>query len=163
MVLSILHPHTCGFARVAAWQIAKEVDDGVRRDVGESPKSFISRQIQERFERYNLIFQGNENLCFPNAQCLNKILGDLRKKFSSWDRRKIDERNEYIDTFSIANWTKLPPNSQLEHNVQECKACLEKNSRQQTLFPIKSRRFFGCGKKKFRFNSERTPNKKCQC
>lgn len=59
MVVSLIQPHTCGFAKVAAWQVTRAVVSEIKRDENESPKDYQARTVQEMFTRFTELFSGN--------------------------------------------------------------------------------------------------------
>lgn len=163
MVLSFIQPSTCGFARGIAWQVAKEVDEKIKCQDNESRQEHQARQMQERFKRYCAVFATNKENFLIEYQGFRKILPDLRKKFREWNRRKIQERNQYTGAFNIKSWNALTLEQQGEHSLQNCSACRKRYSNIQSLFPVKSKRFIGCTRKKTPLLSvEITSSQECQ-
>ena len=100
MVLSFIHPVTCGFARGVAWQISKQLDEEWKFGDSEDRLQLKGTcPITIRYNRFNAVFEScKEN--FPiDLKGFRKILPDLRKKFAGWDRRKVQERNQYTRHF----------------------------------------------------------------
>jgi hypothetical protein len=95
MVFSFIHPATCGFTRGIAWEISKEIDEEWK--FGDSDTRSKAKQqpcqITVRFNRFNAVFECCKENFAIDLKGFRKILPDLRKKFSGWDRRKIHERN----------------------------------------------------------------------
>ena len=59
MVISLIHPHTCGFAKVAAWEATRTVLREMERDENESPKEYEDRKMELIFSRFVANFNGN--------------------------------------------------------------------------------------------------------
>ena len=123
MVLSFIHPTTCGFARGIAWEISKKVDDEWKfGDSDTRTKLKQSCQITERFNRFVAVFASCKENFAIDLKGFRKILPDLRKKISGWSR-KIHERNQYTATFNTKSWKRLPAAEQVKHTFQNCQAC----------------------------------------
>ena len=105
MVISLIHPHTCGFAKVAAWEATRTVLSEMERDENESPKEHEDRKMKLIFGRFVENFNGNNYNIYFNMFC--EKLPALRKKFNSWNSRKIYEREKYLNVFSTENWKQL--------------------------------------------------------
>jgi hypothetical protein len=37
MVISLIYPHTCGFAKAAIWRVTKDVTEKIKRNDSETP------------------------------------------------------------------------------------------------------------------------------
>ena len=121
--LSFIHPHVSGFARVVAWQIAKQVDGDVKRQNDETSTTHLVRQKDERFRRYCEMFQGNENFSIDKSH-FTKMLRNLRLKFRDWNPRLIEQRHHYVQVFAVENWTELTKEIQSDHNLEGCGASI---------------------------------------
>lgn len=143
MVLSFIHPLTCGFAKGIGWQVAKKVDVEIKCQENESRQEHQTRQMQERFDRFSVVFATCKENFAIDFKSFRKVLPDLRKKFSGWNRRKMHERNQYTGAFNIESWNALSLAQQGEHTLQDCKACRNRFSNIQSLFPVKAIRFIG--------------------
>jgi hypothetical protein len=142
---TFLHPLTCGFARGIAWQVAAQVDAdrNLKCQDNETRKHYLMRLLREKYDRFSVLFQCcKEN--FPvDFKRFQAIFPPLREKFSRWNHRKIAERNQYMATFNIEEWNKLPLPIKVKHAFQNCKQCQLKHSDTQALFPVKCKRFTG--------------------
>jgi hypothetical protein len=121
MVLSFIHPTTCGFARGIAWEISNKLDAQWKYGDNDSQsKQKQSCKIEDRFTRFNSVFEScKENLAI-DLKCFRKILPDLRKKFAGWNLQKIHERNQYTATFNIESWKRLSVAQQGQHTFENC-------------------------------------------
>ena len=98
MVVSHVHPQTCGFAKVAAWEVTRAVVSEIKRDENETPKGHRERTIEDMFGWFTQQFAGYN---FPiNLKMYRKNLPDLRKKLSTWNPRKIKKHEQYLKVFS---------------------------------------------------------------
>ena len=141
MVLSFIHPTTCGFVRGIAWEISKKVDDEWKfGDSDTRTKLKQSCQITERFNRFVAVFASCKENFAIDLKGFRKILPDLRKKIAGWSR-KIHERNQYTATFNTKSWKRLPAAEQVKHTFQNCQACQDHFVAVQALFPVQSIRF----------------------
>ena len=144
MMLSFIHPTTCGFARGIAWEISKTVDSEWKFGDDETrAKLKQSSQITERFNRFSAAFESCKENFGIDFKLFRKILPDLRTKFSRWTPRKIHERNQYTATFNIKSWKSLSQSRKVQHTFENCRACNDRYVSIQSLFPIKSSQFTG--------------------
>ena len=78
MVISLIHPHTCGFAKVAAWTATRAVLSETERDDNvQSLKDYESRKIHCIFSKFEENFKGNSNF-----EIDFKTFKDFMSKFS---------------------------------------------------------------------------------
>ena len=66
----------------------------------------------------------------------------LRDMFSRWNPRRQDEKEKYLETFSIKNgkdsvWKKK------EYSFSNCQGCYHRYAEIQALLPVKSNQFLG--------------------
>ena len=142
-MISLIHPHTCGFAKVAAWTAARAVLSETERDVNvESLKDYESRKVQCIFGKFEDNFNGNSNFEI-DFKTFRKKLPDLRKTFSTWNPRKFDERQKYLTTFSCEKRRQLGNERKAEHSLMDCQACSHRYV-EQSFFPVSSKQFLGC-------------------
>ena len=142
MVISLIHPHTCGFAKAAVWQVTRAVVAENNRDENETPKQHQARNVQEIHKRFTHMFAGRKFAI--DFKTFHRKLPDLRKKFSTWNSRKIQERQLYLDAFSADNWDQQPPERKAEHSLMDCQGCFHRYSVFQSFFPVASQEFKGC-------------------
>ena len=146
MGYSLIHPLACGFARVSAWQIARQVDSEVKCKQDETAKMHQVRQNQERFDRFVANFKGFENFNIDKYHFL-KTIGSLRLKFRNWNPRLIAERDKYTEAFSVKNWENMSHAQKCQHKLHDCNACMCSYSHLQSLFPVKSRAYHAIKKR----------------
>ncbi|CAB4002168.1 Hypothetical predicted protein [Paramuricea clavata] len=158
MVVSLIHPNTCGFAKVIAWQLEKSTASTAIRSDGESLPKFRSRISKLHYENFIEAFsecKENYSISFATFQ---KRFQDLHTKFVKWNSRKINERVKYLATFETEKWKKLPSSKKAEHSLQECRGCSHSYSYEQSLFPVKSKQFNNCQDKNNFVTATQTAN-----
>lgn len=109
MVICLIHPYTCGIAKTAVWQITRAVVAKVKRVGNETPKEHRARVVQEIHKRFTFMFTDTESRFAVDFKSFHRKLPELRKKFSTWNSRKAQERKQYLQAFSADSWNKLAP------------------------------------------------------
>ena len=123
MVISFIHPTTCGFAKVIAWQLAKSTQSKAERSEGESLPKFRSRISMLHYDNFVQAFtecKENFSVDFAAFQCK---FPELKKKFVRWNSRKINEHVVYLATFEAEKWKKLTSSKKAEHSLMNCVGC----------------------------------------
>jgi hypothetical protein len=144
MVICLIHPHTCGFAKTAAWQITRAVTTKVKCSENETPKSHHTRVVQEIYNRFTSMFSSTGSRFAVDFKSFNRKLPELRKKFSTWNSRKAQEREQYLEAFSTDTWDKLSLQAKDEHSLKNCRGCFHKYSAVQSFFPVAAKQFKSC-------------------
>jgi len=75
--------------------------------------------------------------------------------FCSWNLRKKDEKDKYVEKVSIQNWEKMPPTLKTEHSFVNCKGCYHCYPEIQALIPVKSNQFVGLAKENLFFSASK--------
>jgi hypothetical protein len=142
MVISLVHPHTCGFAKAAIWRFTKDVTEKIKHNDNETLYQHRVRSVQVIHERFGLMFTNKK--FSVDFKTLQRKLPDLRKKFSTWNPRKKKEREQYLEAFSADNWKALSVEQKAEHSLMDCRGCFHRYSVYQSFFPVQSKKFQGC-------------------
>jgi hypothetical protein len=72
-------------------------------------------------------------------------LPELCKKCSTWNSRKAQEREQYLEAFSTDTWDKLSLQAKDEHSLMNSRrGCFHKYSAVQSLFPVAAKQFKSC-------------------
>ena len=142
IMTSLIHPHTCGFARAAALEFTRAVTANITRDENATPKQDQQHVVHETYTRFSNMFVGTTFSI--DLQTFKRKLPPLRKKFSSWNSRKTKERQQYLEVFSAENWKTLPAVRKAEHSLMNCQGCFHRYSVYQSFFPVCSKEFKGC-------------------
>ena len=138
MAGTFLCPNTCGFAKVLAVEVARQISSSIVRDPGESSTKFQARLKQEVFKAYNTAFSDCREQFSIDFVKFHKKLPGLKEAFHKWNFRKANEKSRYLETFCKANWEKLSPTRKKEHCLANCKGCAVRYSEIQAYFPVKS-------------------------
>ena len=142
MVVSLVHPHTCGFSKAAIWRITRDASVKIKRVNNETPYQHRVRTVQFIHERFCQSFPSKKFAI--DFKTFMRKLPDLHKKFSNWNPRKKTEREQYFEAFSADNWKALPNENKAKHSLTDCRACFHKYSVQQSFFLVQSKQFQGC-------------------
>ena len=119
MVISLVHPHTCRFAKAAIWLFTKDVTDNIERNDNETPYPHCARGVQVIHERFGQMFTSKKFAV--DVKMFQKKLSDLRKTFRIWNPRKKDERERYLEAFSADNWKALSIDHKAGHSLMNCR------------------------------------------
>ena len=84
MVISPVHPHTCGFVKVAMWRFTKNVTEKIKCGDNETPYQHCVRSVQLIHEHFGQMFT-NKRFAV-DFKTFQKKLPDLHKKFSTWNQ-----------------------------------------------------------------------------
>lgn len=138
MAGTFLCPNTCGFAKIAALEISREIPIVQRRERDESSSQYQARLKANIFKEFSNTF-GNclEKFTVESLQ-FHKRLPGLRNAINKWNFRKAYEKQRYLETFSRKQWLSLSLSRQNEHSFTNCKGCAFRYSQVQALFPVKS-------------------------
>ena len=111
---SILHPTTCGFVKVAAYELVSskcELDEQIN-----SFRSLFDYEIKTEMVRRN----------FP------KIIENVRKI----GKRNKEMKNTLLSTFSTQSWKELTVFEKTQHSFSNCQRCMEKFITLLNAFPV---------------------------
>jgi hypothetical protein len=73
-MMVLIHPNTCGFSKVIAWQLAKSTQSKATRLDGESLPKFRSRISKLNYENFIQTFsECKENFCIDFAVFQSKF------------------------------------------------------------------------------------------
>ena len=138
MAGTFLCPNTCGFGKVAAYELARNVEGSLVRQEREGTAKYRGHLKQEQYRLFKEHFHDvveNFNLDFTTFQ---KKLPSLKETIKKWNFRKMDEKNQYLKAFSVSSWNKLSSTQKKEHSFKNCKGCRVRFAVMQTYFPLKS-------------------------
>ena len=133
--MSILDPSTCGYAKIALYNIFTEKQD--KRDTNEPLKNYKGRVFSNQLCKFKEYFSNNENFVvqykkftdnFPKIVPLIKNLAKSKKAI----------KDALLKTFSKENWEEAEKE---KHTPFQYKGCLSNHVLQSNLskFPIKSK------------------------
>lgn len=145
---TFLCPNTCGFAKVLALQVSRDVGRSYLKEKNESPTRYKSRVKDIEYERFQSFFTETQEGKLPVSLVnFSKNLPALKNAFNKWNTRKLEEKYKFLQTFSIENWEKLSSARKKEHTFFNCKGCALRFCDIQAYFPVKSPRLTGKAKR----------------
>ena len=122
--MSILEPTTCGFGKLAVYNVLTEVS--IIKENYESFKEVRSREVAKQLELLMHQFTGNENFDFNRKSLTNnlcKIVENMRLLQKS--KRGKHDIETLVNVFSKIKWFELAPQKKVEHSLFKCEGCLE--------------------------------------
>ncbi|XP_031553138.1 uncharacterized protein LOC116290271, partial [Actinia tenebrosa] len=134
---TFLCPNSCGFAKVAALEIARTTV--LIREQGESSTKYKAHLKTEQYNKFKSIFSSDDWERFSiDFIKFHKKLQALREKVNKWNVKKLEEKSKFLDTFSLKKWISLPEARKREHSLANCKGCAIRFSDIQAYFPVNS-------------------------
>ena len=99
MSVSFLCPNTCGFAKVVAFELSKDISKTLEWSKGESSAKYKSRVLTEEYKQFKSVFAPvADNFNIEYTKFVQK-LPSLKDAIQNWSRTKRDEKQKYLDTF----------------------------------------------------------------
>lgn len=130
--------NTCGFGKVVAFELSREVKNSPKQEPGEGYAKYQARLLQEQFRQFKSVISSvGNNFIIEYAKYVRK-LPSLRDAIVKWSPRKLNEKKKYQETFLRENWKKLPEMRKNEDSFLSCKTCSLQFADKQALFPVKS-------------------------
>ena len=136
---TFLCPNVCGFAKVVALEIGKEVQNSIKKKECESVKDYRNHVKEEQYKRFNNSFSETCGKFDIDITKFHKNLLHLKSKVRKWNLRKSAEKSEYLNTFSIESWNNLPMARKREHSLANCRGCAVRYANVQSYSPVQSR------------------------
>jgi len=140
---TFLRPHSCGFARVAALLLGRQVSAELLKEEKEGEAKFCACKVEEHYKRYTELFKDQEDAFPIDFTKFRNKLPQLRDFFKSWNPRQKVEKEKYVNHFSPESWSQLLPERKKEHHLADCKGCQRRDAEFQALFPVRSKQFKG--------------------
>ena len=140
MLGTFLSPDTCGFAKIAALEIEKEVKNAVMGN-GASSSDNTTKLKQEQYKQFNAYFnnsEGGKNRFEISFLKYNINVLRLKTAVAKWSYQKSAEKKQYLETFSLKQWQKLSQQKKDEHCLANCRGCALQYATVQAFFPVKS-------------------------
>ena len=138
---TFLSPDTCGFAKIAALEIEKEVKNAVKGNAASSSDN-KTKLKQVQYKQFNAYFnnsEGGKNKFEINFLKYNINVLRLKTAVGKWSYQKSAEKKQYLETFSLKQWQKLSQQKKAEHCLANCRGCALRYATVQAFFPVKSR------------------------
>ena len=131
--MSILEPTTCGFGKLAVYNVLTEVKL-TKEESNESFKELRSREVDKQLELLVHQFRGNENFNFNRKSLTNnlcKIVGNMC--LLTKNKRGKSDKETLVNVFSKKKWFEFAPEKKVEHSLFKCEACLIDSQLKQAL------------------------------
>ena len=126
--MSIISPITCGFAKVAAFNVVGKQSTNDRFQ-WKNRNDEVSHQFQE-FNKQFIGYNENFNVQYRTFRTyFPKILGS----FKSLQKRRREDKATVLSVFSKSEWDKLASEKIAEHKLFDCDACMNNPKLNQTL------------------------------
>ena len=138
---TFLSPDTCGFAKIAALEIEKEVKNAVKGN-GAPSSDNTTKLKQEQYNQFNAYFnnsKGGKNRFEISFLKYNINVLRLKTAVGKWNYQKSAEKKQYLETFSLKQWQKLSHQKKAEHCLANCRGCALRYATVLAFFPVKSR------------------------
>ena len=103
---TFLSPDTCGFAKIAALEIEKEVKNAVKGN-GAPSSDNTTKLKQEQYNQFNAYFnnsEGGKNRFEISFLKYNINVLRLKTAVGKWNYQKSAEKKQYLETFSLKQW-----------------------------------------------------------
>lgn len=120
---------SCGFARLAALVLGRQVSTELVKEEKEGRAKFCARKLQEHYKRYTELFKDQDGTFLIEFTKFRKKLPQLRDFFKSWNPRQKVEKEKYLNHFSPESWSQLPPERKKEHSLADCTGCQKRECR----------------------------------
>ena len=134
--MSIIDPLSCGYAKVAAYHILTRKSAKIH----ENEKQRKSRTSHQQYNEYKSHFVNYSSLSKVEYVQFRKCFPKLVPYVYSLNKRKKENFQALLRTFSEDSWMKLPGDKQLTHTLLNCQGCLKSTTCRTALatLPIKS-------------------------
>ena len=136
--MSIIDPLTCGFAKIAAFNILQD-QCGIRNENNESKKIFKTRLLKLQHQKYLQYFDESKENYNVEYKIFIENFPSIVIQIRHLNKRYSDTKEELLDTFSKSNWDDLGVNKKSKHSFVDCKGCFKDKELKKCLakFPIK--------------------------
>lgn len=103
--MSIIDPLTCGFAKIAAYDLIT-TGTNLKRQDGEKFSEFTSREYKFKFGKFKDIFKDN-NTYEPTYQHYTTNFNKIKLVVQNLNKKDSEMKAEVCKVFSPKNWEKL--------------------------------------------------------
>ena len=134
--MSILHPLTCGFAKVVTFEHLTR--NAIKNQNVAPTKNAKGSNLKETYEELQLFF-GIDYFKINYTTFRNKY-PSIVDQIRSIGKRNPDVKEHVLNTFSKSEWSLLSGELKSRHSLENCDGCLKKGICKSMLaqFPIKS-------------------------
>jgi len=99
--------------------------------------------MQECYKQFNDVFKERSEEFAIDFLKFQKKTPALRDMVSHWNPRQKDEKEKYLETFSIKNWKEMAHAEKNLHSFSNCQGCYHRYTEIQALLPVRSNQFGG--------------------
>ena len=140
MATSILHPTTCGFARIAAFNAF--TDANIERKATENRKEYISKKHLYQYRLFQKQFQGLTKFDVPYnifVPKFKRIVNNVRYI----GKQSPSSKDHILTGFAAKRWSELKDCEKQKHSLTNCNGCLHDYQFKCLLglFPYQSKSF----------------------
>ena len=119
----------CCYARISVRSIAQKLYMGI-----EGVKTLSTQSMAQLVVEYNALFENNPAMHLQNQK--NSTIKKLLALFNThWKLQ--NRKDDFLNTFSFAEWNKLTQNQRAQHTIKKCKGCPMQHPLLSTAFPSK--------------------------
>ena len=119
--ISILHPTTCGFGKVIAYELNSS-----------------NLSLENRIAKYETIFEEYKENFSVALETHRRNFPKIVEKIRTIGKRHKDMKTKILEKFSIKSWNKLSTTEKSKHSLLNCKGCTTKEKYQTLInaFPV---------------------------
>ena len=128
--MSLLDPLSCGFLKVAVYEIITTHSKRVIQSKREKSEDYdeMYHSMKELFISFDFDGFGKDKFV--------KICGKLKQLFANLFKDGLEKKMKVMMTFGSHNWVKLDQKERESHRLFDCNQCLKKYRIPLSYFPI---------------------------
>ena len=134
---SLVNPLTCGFAKVAAYQITS-APPAFKREPREGVNKFKARVLGAQYQEFLHTFRSRQDAFKIEYSEFTVRVLKLKETCKKWSRNKPEEKKAYFEEFKTEKWLKLSNAKKQQHTLAQCKGCHHAYTKLQATFPVHS-------------------------
>ena len=138
--MSIVNPLSCGFAKVAVYNI---LSSKLNLDVvdGEKHNEYKARLLKTKYNEYTTYFCNIPSFNVEYRQ-FTRNFPKITDNIKSLEKRYKDVKKEILQTFSKTVWSDLSFEDKCAHSLMHCDDCMKKANYRKVLakFPIRDKK-----------------------
>ena len=134
MAVSLPDPRVCGHAKVAAYHVTRTSTVNVSKHQREGAAKFKGKICRQQHDDFIRIFEDRKSEFTIDYKQFVKNLSPLKDIFVKWAGKGQKQKEKYLETFSVKNWTKLSNAKKSEHTLKNCKGCYHNHPEVHSMF-----------------------------
>ena len=127
--MSIVSPTSCGFAKVAAFNLVNKQNESANDGFQHSR----NEDVRHRFEEFKKQFIGHNENFNVQYRTFHTFLPKILGTFKSLQKRRSVDKVTVLDVFSKKEWNKLASDKKVEHKLFDCGGCMNNPKLKETL------------------------------